>query len=127
MLDIDHFKAVNDRFGHSGGDRLLTAFGRTIADLLRPQDIFARLGGEEFSLVLPGASSEQAEAIAERIRAAVEELGVATDAGTISVTVSIGLTASGRHPSANFENLLLIADQALYQAKMQGRNKVVTT
>ena len=125
MLDIDHFKQVNDRFGHTGGDKLLTAFGRSVGDLLRPQDVFARLGGEEFGLVLPGASNEQAEAIAERIRAAVEELGVSSAAGTISVTVSIGVTTSVRHPSTNFENLLLIADQALYQAKMNGRNKVV--
>ena len=126
MLDIDHFKRVNDRFGHTGGDKLLTAFGRTVADLLRPEDVFARLGGEEFSLVLPGASIEQAEAIAERIRATVEALSVTNPAGPISVTVSIGVTASGRHPSTNFENLLLIADQGLYQAKMTGRNKVVT-
>ncbi|MCX8996054.1 diguanylate cyclase [Rhizobiaceae bacterium BDR2-2] len=124
VLDIDHFKQVNDRYGHATGDRVLVAFARAVADVLRPEDIFGRTGGEEFAVVLPHASIGQAETVAERIRAAVEKSSN-DDGDAVPVTVSIGAAASSQHPSADLESLLATADQALYRAKRQGRNQVV--
>lgn len=125
MLDIDHFKLVNDRYGHATGDEVLIAFTRAVTDALRPEDIFGRTGGEEFALVLPHLSVGEAEMIAERIRAAVEKSSADGNDDAVPITVSIGATATRRHPSAGLESLLAIADQALYRAKGQGRNQVV--
>jgi diguanylate cyclase (GGDEF)-like protein len=118
MIDIDHFKQLNDAHGHAYGDCVLRRVAQTLADGLRPQDLAARYGGEEFAVLLPGISEEHAVAIAERIREAVQEDGTA--AGQ-PVTVSIGIASrSGDQP---LTALLDRADEALYRAKNAGRNR----
>lgn len=127
VLDIDHFKSVNDRFGHAAGDRALVAFSSTVAATLRKDDLFGRTGGEEFCVVLPGTSLSQAQIAAERIRQAVERLEI--DIGTgegFKITVSGGLATSNGPASSSFEEMLTLADGALYKAKAEGRNRIVT-
>lgn len=124
MLDIDHFKSVNDQHGHAAGDAVLTAFAETIQSLLRQPDVLGRLGGEEFAVLLPQTEPQGTLDLAERLRARVEEMGVAADNGsTIRVTTSLGATqlqASDR----SFDVALQRADTALYTAKDGGRNQV---
>jgi diguanylate cyclase (GGDEF)-like protein len=119
MLDIDHFKAINDTYGHQTGDRVLIDFVNRIAPLLRRSDQFGRFGGEEFVVLLPETSQEEALVVAERIRTHVE-LPVKD---MPSVTVSIGLT-SNRPDESKIDGLLARADKALYKAKAAGRNRV---
>lgn len=118
MLDIDHFKRVNDSHGHVAGDMVLTAFAETISQTIRPKDVFARLGGEEFAVLLTGTLSDASE-MAERLRLAVAAMRVATPQGELSITVSLGC-ATARIG----EDLLRVADAALYVAKHTGRNRV---
>jgi diguanylate cyclase (GGDEF)-like protein len=124
-LDIDHFKSVNDAHGHAGGDAVLCAFARTCEEQLRATDLFARIGGEEFVVLLPGCGAADAMLAAERIRAAVERAPVLLGGGTAQpVTVSIGVVV--REPgAAPLAALLQAADEALYAAKRGGRNRVV--
>ncbi|SFV30038.1 diguanylate cyclase (GGDEF) domain-containing protein [Devosia crocina] len=122
MFDLDHFKQVNDRFGHAGGDRALQQFAQILRAELRRGDIAARLGGEEFCAVLPAIDQESAKLIAERIRAAYAALGMLLDDEGLSATVSIGLAITG--PEEDFSALLSRADAALYLAKNGGRNQV---
>lgn len=120
-LDLDHFKQVNDLFGHAGGDQALRAVTQIIHDAMPPDAIFGRVGGEEFAVLLPGYDVTLALPAAERIREAVER---ETAGGEPSLTVSVGVAAypsAGDTPSA----LLLGADHALYAAKQTGRNRVV--
>jgi len=119
MLDIDHFKAVNDIHGHQTGDRVLIDFANRITPLLRRSDQFGRLGGEEFVVLLPETSQEEALVVAERIRSHVE-LPVK---GMPSITVSIGMT-SNRPDEGKLDALLARADKALYKAKEAGRNRI---
>jgi diguanylate cyclase (GGDEF)-like protein len=126
VVDVDHFKAVNDRLGHAAGDRVLTAVAGTLARAVRDGDTAARLGGEEFVLVLPGAGRVQALERAERIRGAVAGTvhHVGGDGAVTGVTVSIGVAvcpADGTSAAA----LLEAADRALYAAKAAGRDRVV--
>ena len=114
MLDLDHFKAINDTKGHLAGDEVLAAFAHECASLMREHDHFARLGGEEFAVFLPETGLPAALALAERIRAAAEHVGV---------TVSIG--AAQREPGTDIEVLYAQADKNLYAAKQAGRNRVV--
>ena len=117
MLDLDHFKAVNDRHGHVVGDEVLRAVTAAIQASIRPGDVAARIGGEEFAVLLPGAAPETAGEIAERLRAAVDRIEQ-----PVPVTTSIGVScASGDVDGAQ---LLERADGALYEAKRQGRNRV---
>lgn len=125
VLDIDHFKAVNDTHGHAMGDRVLAKFASTVAATLRPDDIFARIGGEEFAIIVPGASRESAAIVGERIRVAVGACREADPEMLPSSTVSIGIALSTDFPNADFEKLLSIADEALYRAKAEGRNRVI--
>lgn len=120
LFDVDHFKRVNDRFGHPAGDRVLQAIAETGKSLVRPADLFGRLGGEEFGLFLNGSSSADAFACAERLRLAVSRLEVA-GCGPVSVSCGIALARGG----ASFELLLAEADTALYVAKQSGRNRSV--
>lgn len=125
MLDIDHFKRVNDGHGHLIGDRVLQAVGRCLAHCVRPQDTVARYGGEEFAIVLPDCQLNFGEAVAERIRETVERLSIEAMPGVhLSVTLSIGGAFSAPRPGANTDAWLERADTQLYQAKAQGRNRV---
>lgn len=124
MLDLDHFKRINDRHGHASGDQVLKTFAQTASLCLREKDVLARIGGEEFALLLPDCTSSQAQAIAERIRSSFAGSSIElADKQRISCSVSIGAVITYRS-SNDLDNLLLLADQALYQAKELGRNRV---
>ena len=124
MLDIDHFKAVNDTYGHSVGDKVLRKVALCIKEQLRDSDLVGRLGGEEFALALPDKSIDDAQPVAERIRQAVSQLEFKdNDKGLFSVTISLGLTAlNGRE--VDLSQLLMEADIALYESKTSGRDKI---
>lgn len=125
MIDIDHFKRINDRYGHQTGDDSLRACAASIAGALREADILGRLGGEEFAALLPHSSTESAHLVAERIRDAISELQILSIASEpLRITVSIGM-AEMAHRDAGIETILAWADQALYRAKAAGRNKVL--
>jgi len=123
MIDIDHFKAVNDTHGHAVGDEVLRRFADTGRAMLREQDLFGRLGGEEFALTLPETDAREAREVAERLRQALHEQPVSTERGDIVFTVSIGIT-QGLHGD-DMDATLRRADQAMYQAKSRGRDQVV--
>ncbi|WP_060513490.1 GGDEF domain-containing protein [Pseudomonas sp. NBRC 111124] len=125
MLDIDHFKLINDRHGHAVGDQVLRQFARTLQDQLHDEELLARLGGEEFVIVLPGQAPEQAKFTAERLRRAVQDLHTAQGDARLKITVSIGLAGCAADEFApSLDELLARADQALYRAKAHGRNRV---
>lgn len=124
MLDLDHFKRVNDSHGHESGDHLLRAFTDTVRHQLRQGDLFVRLGGEEFAIVLPATTQSQALEVVERLREKVDGMSMMDASGhPIVATVSIGLACQQRG-AYNLDRLLSRADQALYQAKRHGRNRV---
>ncbi|MEX3844517.1 diguanylate cyclase [Paraburkholderia sp. BR10882] len=136
MLDIDYFKRVNDRFGHAAGDRVLVIFADILRNNLRSAEMPARVGGEEFAALLPGADLTAAASVAERIRRAVEAHaadsahgasvpGEAVNPDAIAFTVSIGVAASPADCPAHYEALMQVADRRLYAAKTGGRNRVV--
>ena len=123
ILDIDHFKSVNDTYGHDAGDEVLKVFARRIKRVLRSADLVCRLGGEEFVVVMPETPLAVAERIAERVRSAVERERFPIDpTRAIPVTTSIGLAERGA--DANADALLRRADKALYASKSAGRNRV---
>ncbi|MBO1518607.1 sensor domain-containing diguanylate cyclase [Oceanisphaera pacifica] len=125
MFDIDHFKRVNDTYGHDGGDAVLKQLASTVHSSLRDLDVFARFGGEEFIVLLPEISPEQVALVAERLRQKVAELQINLPSGeTASITISIGV-AMLTPDDKLLEHLIKKADLALYQAKEQGRNRVV--
>lgn len=119
MMDLDHFKSVNDTHGHHAGDQVLLAFAARVQGLLRKHDLLGRFGGEEFVLLLPDSTLDVAYQVAERIRNAS-----IPDDQAVGCTVSIGVTAY-RGPDDNFDEMLIRADGALYQAKNTGRNRTV--
>lgn len=121
LLDIDHFKSVNDRLGHAGGDEVIRRIAQTCVATLRGTDFVGRLGGEEFVLILPGSDTDVAVMVAERVRKAIEKLEWAP-LDLPGVTVSIGLTNHG--PGRDGDSLLQEADAALYRAKREGRNRL---
>jgi diguanylate cyclase (GGDEF)-like protein/PAS domain S-box-containing protein len=122
MLDIDHFKLVNDTHGHLAGDLVLAGFAETISTAIRPADVFARLGGEEFAVLLTGTTLAEAGELAERLRLKVAAMRVKMPQGELAITVSLGCATA----MAN-EDLLRAADAALYVAKHTGRNRVHST
>jgi diguanylate cyclase (GGDEF)-like protein len=124
MFDLDHFKSINDRFGHAVGDDALRLFAQTAVGNMRGNDVFGRLGGEEFAAIIAGPQSEAA-VVAERVRAAFEAAGVDISGHDIGATVSIGLAE--QFPPAAIEGLLARADAALYRAKEKGRNRIETS
>ncbi|MEB5966684.1 diguanylate cyclase [Comamonas testosteroni] len=125
MLDLDHFKQINDSFGHAGGDQLLRSFCQTLTQVLRAQDIVGRMGGEEFAVALPRVDASAAQEIARRINRAIRELRVPMDDQLMSATVSIGLIHVARlQTHHNLDLLLQEADQVLYDAKAAGRDRV---
>ncbi len=124
MIDIDHFKQINDSHGHNAGDRLLQALGKLMRDVMRSQDIVGRIGGEEFAILLPETSINMAAEVAERLRATVSCYELVLEEGLpLSFTISVGVVAL---PDAdiNLDMLLSQADKAMYQAKEQGRNRM---
>jgi len=123
VFDLDHFKAINDNYGHQTGDRVLEEFSRVVSSTLRDTDIFGRLGGEEFGVVLLQTDREGAKLLAERLRIAVEKMRVVSEGSLIEVTVSIGGTQWERH-DRKIEVIMNRADNALYEAKRRGRNQV---
>ena len=126
MFDIDHFKMINDKWGHIIGDQILTEVAQAVLVELRKADLFGRYGGEEFIIILPMTTSEQAYILAERIRAKVSNQRVQTDKGEISVTISIGIVEL-HHGEAreSLESLFNRADETMYAAKQAGRNRTV--
>jgi diguanylate cyclase (GGDEF)-like protein len=124
-IDLDHFKVVNDTHGHAAGDEVIRTLTRVVLANLRKIDRMFRVGGEEFIVTLPGADSTAAQSAAERIRTAVASEPVTVDGKSIPITVSIGVAvASAPHPG-RVDVLLKAVDEALYQAKESGRNRVV--
>lgn len=126
QMDIDHFKKINDTYGHSIGDEVLKAFTANCLEVLRDCDVLGRMGGEEFSIILPETALSGALIVAERFRQANAELKVYVDDRIVHFTVSIGVTHL-RQDDAGLEAVLRRADEALYLAKNGGRNKVVST
>ena len=124
MMDLDHFKQLNDTWGHALGDRALRAFGGVLLTVTGSSDAVARLGGEEFAILLPGRSARSAMALAERLRATVEGLRLSEGEELVRFTVSVGLS-SLRPGEGSLEAMFHRADRALYQAKREGRNRVV--
>ncbi|MBU3909033.1 MAG: diguanylate cyclase [Gammaproteobacteria bacterium] len=123
MLDLDHFKSVNDQHGHAAGDAVLKAFAQTVQASLRKTDRAGRMGGEEFAILLPETTPEAARNFAERLRQTVAALPIDFENRSLSVTVSIGVTSLSPADIAP-EDALRRADQAMYQAKESGRNRV---
>lgn len=123
MFDADHFKTVNDRFGHAGGDQTLRWLASASRNMVRGSDAIGRIGGEEFAIVLPGSSLEAAARIAERLRVEVAGRAAWLDQTPIFVTISIGV-AVARATDQSIEQVLMRADAALYRAKNRGRNRV---
>ncbi len=125
MADLDHFKAVNDTFGHATGDVVLREVARRLKIGVRAYDSVGRLGGEEFIAVLPECDASVGLGVAQRLCRLVSESPIVTPAGTVSVTISIGIAASGQFPNATAQELMRAADAALYQAKNTGRARAV--
>ena len=129
MLDLDHFKDTNDRYGHDVGDAVLVAVAQVLRGQLRDIDLSARWGGEEFLLLLPNTDAERAVVVAERLRRSLAEQVVPVASGQLNVTASLGaatLRAVFPAPQAALAQLIRNADQALYRAKAAGRNRVVS-
>lgn len=126
MIDIDHFKSINDNHGHLCGDMVLRVLADTLTQTIRAEDLFARYGGEEFCMVLVETETNDAREIGERIRCSVAALEIPFEGATIRITVSVGVaTATGESPVAS-RDLLQRADEKLYEAKRTGRNRVVS-
>jgi diguanylate cyclase (GGDEF)-like protein len=123
LFDLDRFKSVNDRYGHQAGDEVLTAFCRLATSMLRPTDLFGRLGGEEFASLLTGMQQQDAFHLAERLRTAFEGASHTVGGRTLAATVSVGIAVSD-DASVELDALRKEADQALYRAKALGRNRV---
>jgi len=127
MLDIDHFKLVNDTYGHLAGDHVLKGVAGIIQETKRTEDVFARFGGEEFVLLLPESAREGAVLVAERIREGLEEHVFDYEETPIKVTISIGVATYVNHNYPSPKALIGAADAALYEAKREGRNRVVSS
>ena len=126
MIDLDHFKQINDTWGHHAGDQVLIAASKVMMRNARQTDEVGRYGGEEFAMLLPGTSTRRAAQIAERIRRKISDMNVIVDGNSIEVTASFGVACFPSTDINNMEDLLKAADKALYEAKETGRNKVVT-
>lgn len=122
MIDIDHFKPINDRYGHAVGDAVLMAIGAACRTSVRSNDVIGRLGGEEFAMLMPVTEQETAYRIVDRLREAVAAIAIPTsDGGSVSVTISVGMAIFG---DQQIDTLLVDADRALYVAKERGRNRI---
>jgi diguanylate cyclase (GGDEF)-like protein len=124
MFDIDHFKPVNDNYGHLAGDEVIRHTAQATRNNIRQSDSAGRYGGEEFGIILPETDAENARLICERIRESIEKSTVETSAGNITYTISMGIAQLTDEPE-NYMQWMQKADEALYAAKESGRNKVV--
>ncbi len=124
MMDIDHFKRINDSYGHQAGDACLTGISEVVRNMCREQEIVARYGGEEFVIVMPHTDLAHAMALAERLRRAIENTPITYEQQKIRCTISIGLAQLQQSDSDTGSTLITRADQALYEAKEAGRNRV---
>jgi diguanylate cyclase len=122
VIDVDHFKAVNDRFGHMSGDEALRMISDEIKESVRENDLVGRIGGEEFGVFLPGANRREAGVVAERIRASVNAAMFSPQGGPVPLSVSVGATVYSTRSS--FKEMFRLADEGLYVAKNKGRNRV---
>ena len=130
MIDIDHFKAVNDTFGHRTGDHVLSLVTEAMQQTIRTEDVLARFGGEEFVISAPGTDYPGAHALAERVRRKIEEQVVTSVDGTqksFSITVSIGTVTAPGMVLVSSDELIAVADKNLYRAKESGRNQVISS
>jgi diguanylate cyclase len=125
LLDLDHFKRVNDTWGHPGGDAVLRQVATLASATVRSTDLVGRLGGEEFIVLLPNTSAEAGRKLAEKLRHRLESTPVPWERSSISVTASIGLASTTAAEKRDFDTLYTEADKALYLAKQRGRNRVV--
>lgn len=122
MIDVDHFKSINDTWGHSHGDWVLTIIAEACAQSLRPMDVIGRFGGEEFVMALPNASPEDAQVVAERLKKQVAELPLVEDMSELRLSITIGI-AVAHSKEDTLESLIKRADQMLYVGN--GRNRIV--
>jgi two-component system, cell cycle response regulator len=125
MLDVDHFKRVNDRFGHDAGDQVLREVASVLREATRSEDLVARYGGEEFVLALPVVAPDQATERAERIRQTLAERRIIAGGASLQVTASLGLALAPADRVCSTSALITAADRCLYQAKNLGRNRIV--
>ncbi len=126
MLDIDHFKAINDTYGHAVGDRILVQITKTVTGAIREGDLMIRCGGEEFLCVLPGANRQDAAYVAERIRVMVKDSVLHDGDQEIRATISLGTVSYPNENVSDIQQLIKLADEAMYTAKKTGRNRVVS-
>ena len=126
LADIDHFKKINDRFGHQSGDVVLQEFAKQLSVHSRPYDFVGRYGGEEFVLCFPGANRTEAITVARRTRRRVKEMRIALPNGkqTVQITASFGVSSFGLDGNDSLDALIARSDEAMYQAKREGRNRV---
>jgi len=124
LLDIDHFKHINDRHGHQTGDQVLIKIASLLGEQVRTVDIVARIDGEEFAVLLPATNRLGAAVLAERIRTTIEQSEFPADGKPLAVTVSVGIASLGTEPVDSIDELLAIADKRLYLAKNNGRNRI---
>jgi len=127
LFDIDHFKLINDNYGHATGDLVLVEIVKLVQDNLRRQDLLARIGGEEFAVVLTGSDMTNAHGLAERLREQVEEHSIRAGNETVGLTISLGIATLAEGEAAPGMELLKEADFALYRAKDMGRNRIEST
>jgi two-component system cell cycle response regulator len=127
MIDVDHFKAINDTFGHLAGDQVLRALATSSVRILRAGDLFARYGGEEFVAMICNAKKDALVALAERVRVAFGEVRVELGGRPVAVTVSIGVALASERASASYLDLVALADERMYVAKLEGRNRVCSS
>jgi len=124
MIDIDHFKTINDSLGHDGGDAVLQRFAEVLSSMVREVDMVARFGGEEFAVLLPDTKRLGAAVLAERTRAAIERTVFEYQDNKLSVTASIGMASIASENVASISELISVADNRLYLAKKHGRNRI---
>lgn len=127
MADLDHFKLVNDRYGHRAGDEVLIEAAKRMSSCLRPYDIIGRIGGEEFLVVVPECETPGGVVVAERIREIIGGEDFKIPTGQISVTISMGVATAKKDSTLDNNHLVLAADKALYSAKEAGRNTIHTS
>ncbi|WP_250474353.1 diguanylate cyclase [Caballeronia sp. GAFFF1] len=125
LFDLDHFKRINDEFGHLVGDTVLRVMAERVAETVRVQDVFGRFGGEEFALLLPCTNFDDAMIVAEKVRHAICETPIDVQGARVPVTASVGVACARREVTSSYEALINEADAALYVAKREGRNRSV--